>query len=124
MPIPAEIRRLHYGVHWYAEIRPAALERAGYRCQRCGLVDGAVGYRTRGLFHPVPLRRRRGRDLVTIHLQVAHDNHTPGDDREENLLALCARCHFLHDREKHKHTRAARKDQARPLLMEVAHAAN
>ena len=116
MPIPRDIRRLFYSAHWYGEVRPAALDRAGYRCQRCGLADGAVGYRTKGLFHPVPVRRRHGQRLVTIHLHVAHKNNTPGDDRPENLRALCPRCHVLHDREQHHLTRATRKDAARPLL--------
>jgi ribosomal protein S27AE len=121
MPIPREIRRLYYGVDWYRTVRPAAMERAENRCQRCGLPQGSVGYRTRGLFHPVPVRRRRGqKGLVRIFLQVAHLNHVHGDDRPENLQAMCPRCHFLHDREKHKVTREVRKDQARPLLAEGA----
>jgi hypothetical protein len=118
MPIPKEIRRLHYGTNWYAVIRPEALQRAGYKCQRCGIAHGAVGYRTRGLFHPVPLRRRRGQDLVTIWLQVVHVNHTPGDDRPENLMVLCPRDHLLFDRAQHHETRGARKDLARPLLID------
>lgn len=116
MPIPRDIRRLFYSAHWETVVRPAALERAGYRCQDCGLAHGAVGYRTHGLFHPVPVRRRRGQKLVIIRLQVAHANNLPGDDQPENLLALCARCHLLRDRGVHKQTRQAHKDAARPLI--------
>jgi hypothetical protein len=116
MPIPNAIRTKYYGAHWRNVVRIAALERAGYRCQRCGLADGAVGYRTGALFHPVPARRRRGRDLVTIHLQVCHLNDTPGDDRAENLVVKCPRCHLVGDSVLHRESRAARKDRGRPLL--------
>jgi hypothetical protein len=121
MPIPNAIRTRFYGAHWRNVVRPEALQRAGYRCQRCGLAEGAVGYRTGKLFHPVPARRRHGRqDLVTIHLNVAHLNNVPGDDRPENLEVLCARCHFLFDALVHRESSAARKDRARPLLVAVS----
>jgi hypothetical protein len=46
MPIPNATRTLHHGAHWRNVVRPAALERAGYRCQRCGLADGAMALPT------------------------------------------------------------------------------
>jgi hypothetical protein len=55
---------------------------------------------------------------VAIHLTVAHLNHTPGDDRDENLKALCSWCHLNYDKFQHHLTRAARKDAKRPLLQE------
>ncbi|MGH9665551.1 MAG: hypothetical protein ACRD9L_14090 [Bryobacteraceae bacterium] len=54
--------------------------------------------------------------LTRIVLTIAHLNHTPGDDREENLKALCQWCHLNYDKLHHHETRAARKDRARPLL--------
>lgn len=111
-----EIRARFYGRHWLEVVRPPILERDGYRCRKCGLAHGSVGYRTKGLFHPVPIRRRHGQKLVTIYLQVAHVNHIHGDDRPENLITLCPRDHILHDKAKHKSTRQIHKDQARPLL--------
>lgn len=54
--------------------------------------------------------------MVKVQIGVAHRNHTPGDDRPSNLLALCRRCHLAHDEPHHKATRSARKDAARPLL--------
>jgi 5-methylcytosine-specific restriction endonuclease McrA len=59
------------------------------------------------------------RRTVSIVLTVAHLNHTPGDDREENLMALCQWCHLNYDRLHHKETRSDRKDARRPLLMEA-----
>ena len=118
MPIPREIRRLHYGTHWLRDVRPRILALANNHCERCGVANGAVGVRTKGLFHPVPVRRRRGRE-ITIVLTVAHLNHVPGDDGDDNLRAWCQRCHLLYDREHHHQTRALRKDEARPLLRPI-----
>lgn len=53
---------------------------------------------------------------VGIVLTVAHLNHVPGDDRDENLKALCQWCHLNYDKLHHKETRCERKDAARPLL--------
>lgn len=49
-------------------------------------------------------------------LAVAHLNHVAGDDRDENLKALCQWCHLHWDQIHHKETRSSRKDAARPLL--------
>ena len=57
--------------------------------------------------------------LVVVKLTVAHLNHTAGDDRDENLAALCQGCHLRHDVAHHKDSRATRKDAARPLLAEL-----
>lgn len=59
---------------------------------------------------------------VGIVLTIAHLNHVAGDDRDENLMALCQWCHLNHDKEQHRESRSVRKDQGRPLLAEVAHA--
>lgn len=53
---------------------------------------------------------------VSINLNVAHLNHVAGDDRDDNLKALCSWCHLNYDKLHHHITRATRKDQARPLL--------
>jgi hypothetical protein len=53
---------------------------------------------------------------VGIVLTVAHLNHVAGDDRDENLKALCQWCHLNYDRQHHAETRSIRKDAARPLL--------
>jgi hypothetical protein len=53
---------------------------------------------------------------VYIVICICHLNHTSGDDRDENLKALCQYCHLALDVFQHKQTRCARKDRARPLL--------
>lgn len=57
--------------------------------------------------------------LIKVILTIAHLNHTPGDDRDENLKALCQRCHLHYDREYHRMRRAERKDKERPILAEI-----
>ena len=54
---------------------------------------------------------------VRIVLTISHLNHTPGDDRDENLAAYCQYCHLvLTDKDHHADTRAMHKDERRPLL--------
>lgn len=54
--------------------------------------------------------------LVTVVLSVAHVNHTPTDQRDDNLLALCQFHHLLLDLSEHAGSRKDRKDDARPIL--------
>ena len=71
--------------------------------------------------HPVPapnhLWTRARRRYIVVVCVTAHLNHTPGDDRDENLAWLCQWCHFHHDAASHRETRATRKDAARPILV-------
>lgn len=64
----------------------------------------------------IAVRTWRAAGGIKVVLGVAHLNHTPGDDRDENLKALCQWCHLNYDKIHHRETRAARKDKARPLL--------
>lgn len=50
---------------------------------------------------------------------VAHLDHDPANNTPHNLKALCNWCHLNYDKTKHKRTREARKDAARPLLVEM-----
>jgi hypothetical protein len=140
MPIRADLRHLYRTPEAIASKR-RALERAGGRfedggrylggakCVQCGVPDretisrGPAGiwlnaewkWRTplgetiRGAFHG-EVRR------VWIILTVAHLDHNPRNNRDENRAALCQWCHLNYDKLHHKETRQARKDAARPLL--------
>jgi len=57
--------------------------------------------------------------VIQVVLAVVHLNHTPGDDRDENLKACCQWCHLNLDKSEHRVTRSARKDATRPLLQEA-----
>lgn len=131
MPIRREYRRF-YGRAWRKVVRPRILKRAENRCEFCrvpnhALVTRAAGWWDKGVgfWHDEKGRRRSTGCLPTSRLRrirvvltVAHLNHTPGDDRHENLRALCQWCHLALDKNHHYETRAARKDAARPLLLQ------
>ncbi len=73
-----------YPSNWKTEIRPRILERAGHRCELCGVKNYT--------------RRKSGTKVV---LTIAHFNdHNPQNCADENLKALCQACHLRHD---HKH---------------------
>lgn len=104
MPIKPEHRK-HYGKEWRKLSHYIRRVRAGNTCEWCHARNHEP--------HPVT-----GSKVV---LTVAHFNHTPGDNRPENLIALCQRCHLALDREQHtqnaKQTRLDKKDASRPLLI-------
>lgn len=85
----------------------------GQRWRSCTAAGKIVDLELRGEQWTLA-RRIRGQ------VGVAHLNHVPGDDRDENLKLLCNWCHLHHDQLQHKQTRCARKDAARPLLQAEA----
>lgn len=108
MPIKPELRSKYYGRNWRRLSRRLIERRAGNQCEWCHARNGEP--------HPVT--------GGTVRLAVAHFNQTPGDDRPENLLVLCQRCHFALDRDQHvenaRETRGEKKDAARPLFAAVS----
>lgn len=76
MPIRPE-NRTRYPANWPAISRRIRFERARNRCEECG----AENYQP----HPDTWSK--------VILTVAHLNHTPEDCRDDNLRALCQRCH-------------------------------
>lgn len=95
MPIRPE-NRARYPKNW-GEIRAAILERAGNRCEFCGVEN-----------HTMRLNQKTGREARIV-LTVAHLNHTPEDCRPENLRALCQKCHNIYDAEHRKETRKEKR---------------
>lgn len=68
-------------------------ERDGWRCKWCGTPNGA--------HHPITGGK--------VTLTVAHLNHDTTDNRDDNLVALCNRCHIVYDAALHaRHARATR----------------
>lgn len=99
----------------WLRIRAAVLERAGNKCERCGVENHAEGFRdARGLFWPTAgmeseVLAIEGVKVFRIVLTTAHLDHDPANNDdfietgkvkpldETNLLALCAQCHNRHD---------------------------
>jgi hypothetical protein len=148
MPIRPDLRK-HYGKQWRTETRPRVLLRAGNKCEQCGVPNHTNVMRAAGWWTAPAqlgaiieyLDRTRTQEFywtppngdpaqllgfpplicrwVYIRLGVAHLNHTAGDDRDENLRAVCQWCHLNLDKEHHRETRQTRKDAARPLFRDV-----
>lgn len=124
MPIrPSDRHR--YPKDWKS-IRMRILDRAGQRCEFCGVDNGAIGRRRNdGTFErfegmEVEVASLEGVRLTRIVLTIAHLDHTPENNAESNLRALCQRCHMAHDATEHlrnaRDTRRRKLDAARPLL--------
>lgn len=116
MPIRPEMKAL-YPPDWKAISARIRFERAGNRCEACGVENGALGARDRhGNFMPAHPKGERlarldwpkpgdyqwfpdgeRRKVIRIVLTVAHLNHDPADCRNENLAAWCQRCHNRYD---------------------------
>jgi hypothetical protein len=102
MPIKPE-NRGKYPKDWPA-IRARILNRAGNKCEWCGVENHAEGVRdAKGRFCPMTVGEADaasmdGEKVVRIILTIAHvHNPDPADCRDENLAALCQRCHNRHD---------------------------
>jgi hypothetical protein len=120
MPVTAENRK-RYPKNW-KEISTRIRARSGGQCE----CEGACGlHRT----NPGPRRcvERNGQQAKwakgKVILTVAHLDHTPENCADENLKALCQRCHLRYDAEHHQRnasaTRARKKEQAGQLTMGV-----
>jgi hypothetical protein len=121
MPIlPAN--RARYPANWNREVRPAILRRAHNRCERCGLLNGVIGYRDPdGTFHFLARSGFLVKYIQSLHpdkhvfklvVTIAHLDHTPENNDPANLAALCQRCHLRHDAQHHAGTaRATRRSR-------------
>ena len=123
MPIRPEHAHM-YGAEWKHVIRPRILERARHRCERCRRPDREVVLvwpDGRWLSAKQAEERTRyegdgwiaagGGRVVTTVLTIAHLNHVAGDNRDENLSALCQRCHLCHDARQHATNAARTRDR-------------
>jgi 5-methylcytosine-specific restriction endonuclease McrA len=114
MPIKPENKNRYPG-NWPA-ISQATKDRAGNKCEFCGLDNYAIGYRDlTGNFHAIEKScsgdieadeaRQKGYKIIQIILTVAHLDHTPENCSPDNLKALCQRCHNRYDTGHRKQSR-------------------
>jgi len=107
--------RSRYPADWEQISQRIRFERAGGKCEQCGAVNN----------QPHPLTGNKV-VLTVHHIGVAHADGSPGsphdkmDVREENLIALCQRCHFIADLPIHmanaKATRLRKKLEAKAAV--------
>lgn len=121
MPIKPENRKL-YPPNWPEISRRIRLGRANNLCEVCGVRNYSVGYRIDGKFfrlseppynHPAGFSDfmaaieltwdyndccDQDPKAIVILLTVAHLDHDPANCADNNLLAMCQRCHNIYDR--------------------------
>ena len=119
-----------YPDNWFAEIRPRILEREGNCCKFCGIADRLLGWRVpSGKFYTPDdfagkyMSRQDLDDLLKVMkkrpepyqiiLTVAHLDHKLIDHGDDNLAALCQRCHLNHDRASTARKRAQNRRYSR-----------
>lgn len=110
MPIRPE-NRARYPKDW-PQIRARILRRASRNsaqwpwCEECGVANHDIGWRDRdGHWISTPWLKVGEREehngsaykIVMIVLTIAHLDHTPENCANENLKALCQRCHNRYD---------------------------
>ncbi len=97
MPIRPDLKD-RYPKNWATVIRPAILERAGHRCEWCGVPNhvyrlGRTNRWTDDLGQ-TETWLLDGEPVTRIVLTIAHVvDVSPENCAEDNLLALCQRCH-------------------------------
>lgn len=136
MPIKPE-NRDRYPADWPA-IRERILLRAGHRCEQCKVANHSIVARGDGrhagtymnddaeVFDAItgePLGQCRMseygvKNMVEIVLTIAHLDHTPEHCTDDNLKALCQRCHLAYDA-KHHTASAAVTRRARKAIGEL-----
>ncbi len=120
-----------YPKNWKSEIVPKIKARANNCCEFCGLKNYSVGFREDSFFvlacgNSEQDKAGRGElsykdakevaqinnqdsdkegNYIVIVLTVAHLDHDITNNSDDNLKALCQRCHLNYDLEHHKQSR-------------------
>jgi hypothetical protein len=102
MPIRPERKHL-YPDNWDEISEYIRFERAGGKCEWCGIEHKAKGYRDeKGDFHTledhmIKQAQDCGIKVIRIILTTAHIDHDETNCDYGNLAALCQKCHNGHD---------------------------
>jgi len=124
VPIAPELRA-YYPPDWAAISAAVRFGRAGGRCETCGRPHGTrVACLPDGRWYDPKAGDWRGPDgapaawpdmveraalrHTPVRLAACHRDHDPRHNDPANLLALCQRCHILHDRAYHRARRRLR----------------
>lgn len=130
MPIKPENKPL-YPPNW-KEIRAEILERAGNKCEKCGIENYSIGRRDEsGKFIPVENScqsemdaEENGWRIFKIVLTIAHVDHDPRNNgvtgNRPNLLALCQKDHLNLDAGHHAiNSRKTRNEKLGRISLEL-----
>lgn len=105
MPIKPE-NRGRYPKDW-KQIRARILERARHRCEKCTAPNYAYRNRVTGELTTDGMQAEvwacvDGDKVTRIVLTIAHLDHVPENCADDNLMALCQRCHLAYDHDLHQ----------------------
>lgn len=115
MPIKPE-NRARYPADW-KQIRQEVLERAGHKCEQCGVPNHWLRNRRTGEITDDGMQAETweladGDKVTYIVLTVAHLDHQPENCDLSNLRAWCQKCHLAYDHEHHqRNARATRHNR-------------
>lgn len=93
MPIKPE-NKARYPKNW-KEIRARILERAGNKCEFCGVENHTYKLKS------TPTKNGGTMQRVKVVLTIAHMEQPIENCSDENLKALCQLCHLNYDRAHH-----------------------
>ena len=128
MPI-SKANKDKYPTNW-KEVRQHILERAKNMCEKCEIANYSIVTQfdegrlvSQDPFSTFKEARKHLKALKetgssvalassVVVLTIAHLNHDPTDCRDENLMAMCQRCHLAYDKDLHQKN-AARTRRAR-----------
>lgn len=114
--MPIDYKKYH--PDWKTKIVPAIKERAGNKCEWCGVENHSHIQRKKADLSQ--FRYCAGDDCDTwrksikVILTVAHLDHDIKNNDPKNLAALCQRCHLNYDKQHHSQNR--KKNQNKPTL--------
>ena len=105
MPIKPE-NAARYPKHWRL-IRQRILDRAGHKCERCGVPNHHYRNRKTGEVTSNAMQAESWacvdmEPTAYIVLTIMHLDHTPENCADENLQAACQRCHLAYDQAHHQ----------------------
>ena len=92
-----------YAEGWYDTIRSEVLKKYNYRCNKCNIkhrqlvVIAENGAWINVSYDLKDVLLEEGNKLYKVILHVCHINQNKEDNRIENLMALCVRCHSSFD---------------------------
>lgn len=93
-----------YHQDWRDVIRPMILKRDQYKCRQCGIRHKTRVYRqSKGGYQICDefienWAKEQGKKVFTVFLQVAHIDQNKKNNKPENLMSLCPRCHSKFDK--------------------------
>lgn len=113
----------HYPANWNTEIRPAILAREKNRCKFCRIPNGVIcATDIHGVRHQFTdmgfcdYDYPKGARTFPIVLTVAHLDHDITNNSEDNLAALCQKCHLTHDAGQHAANARATRESGQGML--------